>query len=303
MFLVVIMYALFASVFTVAKYALNYAQPIFLIGLRMFLGGIILLSYLFFTNRKKLAIKKEHIIWFVPIVFVHIYLAYVTEFWALNYLTAAKTCLLYSLTPFLAAILSYLYFSEVVTWRKLLGLTLGLAGFLPTLLSTSSAETAAGSFGFLSWPEIMMFVSVFSSAYGWTVFRRLIKDYNYSAVLINGVGMLGGGILAFITSLALETGNGIPLVTNWVELLKWVALLILVANVISYNLYGYLLKRYTATFLSFSGFLCPLMAAFFGWFFLHEAVSYEFFFTVFFVVIGLYLFYQEELRQGYIVKS
>ena len=106
MFLIVLMYTVFASVFAVGKYALNYSQPIFLIAFRMFLGGAFLIGYLFFTNKENLFIKRKDIYLFIPIVFVHVYLAYVTEFWALNYLTAAKTCLLYSLTPFLAAILS-----------------------------------------------------------------------------------------------------------------------------------------------------------------------------------------------------
>ena len=297
------MYGLFASVFTIAKKALLYCPPIFLIGLRMFLGGIVLLGYLAIKDRKKLIIKKEHIVLFIPIVFVHIYLAYVTEFWALNYLTAAKTCLLYSLSPFLAAIFSYFYFCEVVTVKKTIGLFLGFFGFLPVLLSSSDAESSIKAIGFLSWPEIAMFVSVLSSVYGWTVFRNLTREHKYSPFLINGVGMLGGGILAYITSMIFEAPRPELLVTNWLELLPLVALLILIANVISYNLYGYLLKKYTATLLSFAGFLCPLMAALFGWFFLGEGVQKEFFFTLGFVALGLYLFYQEELRQGYIVKS
>ena len=301
MFLILVMYACFASVFTVAKYALNFVQPIFLIGFRMTLAGVFLLGYLFFFNRKKLYIKKKHIYLFIPIVLFHIYLAYITEFWALQYLTAAKTCLLYSLTPFISALLSYFFFSEIVTVRKFLGLSLGLLGFLPVLISPSVAEESVQALSFISWPEIMMFISVFSSVCGWIVFRKLIKEEGYSAIMINGVGMLLGGILALLTSVAFESFNG--LVSNWFELIKWSLLLILLANIVGYNLYGYLLKRYTATLLSFAGFLCPLMAALFGWFFLHEKVSWSFGFTLFSVAVGLYLFYQEELKQGYIVKS
>ena len=301
MFLILVMYACFASVFTVGKYALNFSQPIFLIGFRMTLAGFFLLGYLFLFNRKKFYIKRKHIYLFVPIVLFHIYLAYITEFWALQYLTAAKTCLLYSLTPFISALLSYFFFSEVVTGRKFLGLTLGLLGFLPTLISPAASEESVQALSFISWPEIMMFISVFSSVCGWIVFRKLIKDEGYSAIMINGVGMLFGGILALLTSVVFESANG--LVSDWFELIKWSLLLIFLANIVGYNLYGHLLKRYTATLLSFAGFLCPLMAALFGWFFLHEKVSWSFGFTLVSVAIGLYLFYQEELKQGYIVKS
>lgn len=300
MFLVVLMYALFGSTFTFGKLALMYAKPIFLIGLRMTLAGTFLLGYLFVVDKKKLHIKKEHWYLFIPIILIHVYLAYVCEFWALRYLTAAKTCLLYSLSPFITAIFSYFYFSEHITMKKFIGLLFGTLGFLPVLMAPAAGEQAA--FGFISWPELMMLVSVFSSVYGWIIFRRLTKFHFYSSFLINGVGMLGGGLLALGTSWLIEATPGVPLVTNWFAMFEWLLLLIIVANIICYNLYGYLLKRYTATFLSFAGFLCPLMAALFGWMFLGERVCWEFFFTLFLVVIGLYLFYQEELRQGYIVK-
>ena len=157
---------------------------------------------------------------------------------------------------------------------------------------------------FLSWPEIVMLFSVVSACFGWIMVRKLGRA-GYSMLFINGVGMLGGGLLSFCTSFIFEgapafktaVGNGL---TDVAVVVGYIALLILLANVLFYNLYGYLLHKYTATFLSFAGFLTPLFAALYGWFFLGESVSSSFFLTIFFVLIGLYLFYQEELRQGYI---
>jgi len=71
-------------------------------------------------------------------------------------------------------------------------------------------------------------------------------------------------------------------------------LLVLIANIIGYNLYGYLLSRYSATFLSFAGFMTPLFAALLGWIFLSEPVSWHFFATMIFVVFGLYLFHERK---------
>ena len=62
-------------------------------------------------------------------------------------------------------------------------------------------------------------------------------------------------------------------------------------------LYGYLLKSYTTTFLSFAGFLSPLFGALYGWVFLSEKISWHFYLSCAIVFAGLYLFYQDELTQ------
>jgi len=53
MYLVVLLYALFASVFTVSKTGLQYTQPLFLVGSRMVLAGVLLLVYLFIFHRRQ----------------------------------------------------------------------------------------------------------------------------------------------------------------------------------------------------------------------------------------------------------
>ena len=78
--------------------------------------------------------------------------------------------------------------------------------------------------------------------------------------------------------------------------------IVLGSSVLGYLLYTMMLKKYTATFLSFAGFIQPLCAAILGWFFLGEYVTYTFFLSAILVFSGLYLFYQEELKQGYVLK-
>ena len=303
MFLVVLMYIIFASTFTIGKFTLLYAQPIFLISIRMLLAGFFLLGYIFLFKMQNFRIKRKHIPWFLLIACFHIYIPYISEFWSLQYLSAGKTCLLYNLSPFISAIFSYVAFSETLTLKKILGLCLGFCGFIPVLMSPSPIEQHHLAFGFLSWPEIVMLISVISSVLGWVIFRKLTKEFCYSALLINGFGMALGGLFALITTVFTECQNSLPLVTNWFEFSKWLIILIIVANIISYNLYGYLLKKYTATFLAFAGFMCPIAASIIGRIFLAEPITKEFFFTLIIVSVGLYIFYQEDLRQGYTVRS
>ena len=77
----------------------------------------------------------------------------------------------------------------------------------------------------------------------------------------------------------------------------YVLLLILVANIIFYNFYGFLLKKYTPTFLSLVGLLCPLFTALLGWVFLGETVTWIFFLSLAVVMLGAYIFYKDELQE------
>lgn len=149
--LVILLYALFASVFTIAKTGLEYSQPFFFVGSRMFLAGILMLVYQYYFNRSQFTFQKVHFWRVFRLALFNIYLTNVFEFWGLKYLTSFKTCFIYSLSPFVSALLSFWLFSEKMTVKKWIGLLIGFAGFLPILLNETSTEEQTGHFFFLFW--------------------------------------------------------------------------------------------------------------------------------------------------------
>lgn len=308
MILVILLYLLFASTFTIGKAALSYVSPFLFIGIRMILAGGMLLTYYVYSSKQRISIKKADYSLFGQIILFHIFCAYTLEFWALQYVTCAKACLLYNLSPFITAILCYFLRNERLAFRQVCGLIIGFLGFIPILIAQTPLEQFGWHVGFLSSYEMALIFSVFSSAYGWMIVKKLL-DKRYSLLLINGISMTGGGILAFILSLIKE---GLPTIKNapitipsivevigvggehMVMLGIYTFGLVLIANIIGYNLYGYLLSRYSATFLSFAGFMTPLYAALLGWVFFGEKVTWHFFATMMLVVFGLYLFYEKK---------
>src|SRR5437016_8607486 len=112
MWLVLLLYALFASVFTASKLALTAAEPFFLVGSRMLLAGLGMLIFQYFRDKKAFVFKKAAIVHLLLLALFNIYLTNVFEFCGLKYLTSFKTCFIYSLSPFISAIVSSLFFSE-----------------------------------------------------------------------------------------------------------------------------------------------------------------------------------------------
>lgn len=301
MILIVLLYTLFGSSFVLGKMLLNYTTPFFLIGLRMSVGGILLLSYLFFYAHEHFVFKRKHLSWYIQMTLFGVYITYTLRFWALNYMSAAKTNFIYNLSPFMSAFFSYLVFNETLSKKKWFGLAIGMLGMLPILTTSSFSEKAFGEFWFLSLPELAAIVSVATHTYSWIIMRKMVKEKSYSPMMINGVSMTCAGLLALLTACSTQNCQMVApehIVTFSILL----GLIIIISNIICYNLYGWLLKQYTATFMAFSGFLSPLSTAFFGWLLLGETITWHFYASCLVVFIGLYLFYQEELQENIVIK-
>ncbi len=290
MIAIIAIYALLATTFVIAKLALAYAHPFFLIGVRMSLAGLILAATLALTSRKKLWIKREDLGSFFKIAFFHVYLAFSCEFWALQSLSSAKTNLIYTSTPFIAAILSYFILGERLSWKKGLGLALGLLGLMPVTFSKDDFITSGWIHEML--PESILMIAVISASYAWFEIKKMMNK-GYSLVWINGFAMLIGGLGSLITSLVFFGSESFH-VKEPLEFLKYIALMIVVSNLIFYNAYAWLMKKYSITFLTFAGFLSPVFGAIYGHTLLGEQIGWEYLCSLALITLALYIFYQEE---------
>ena len=228
------------------------------------------------------------------LVLCNIYLTNVCERWGLQYLTAVKTAFIYNLSPFFSAIFSYLLLSERMTRVKWLGLLVGFLGFIPFFIEKSGHEHAAGGFFMFSWAELALITAAIATVIGWIGMRKLVL-LGYSPVVGNGISMLIGGLMIILTSMRIETWDPMP-VRDWPHALIFIAITTVLSYIIAYNMYGWLLSRYTATFLTMAGLTSPLFTALFGWTLLGETVSATFVFSMVMVSIGLYLFHSQELQ-------
>jgi drug/metabolite transporter (DMT)-like permease len=297
MYLVILLYALFGSLFALSKGTLNFSEPFFLIGSRMTFAGLLLLGHQLIWNREGFCFKFSHLKYLFLLGFLNIYLTNIAEIWGIQHMVSSKACLIYSLSPFLAAIVAYFVLKETLSAKKWLGLCIGFVGLIPIFMTQSQSEKSSGGLDFISLAEIALLLATFCSVYGWILLKKVVSEFKYSFVMANGISMTLGGILALIHSyFAGESWNPVP-VTHYPAFIQNTILMCLISNIICYNLYGYLLKRYTATFMSFVGLVTPLFASLFGWIFLQETVTWHFFVSLGIFSIGLTIFYLEELKQ------
>lgn len=303
MYLIFLLYALFGSVFTAGKIGLEHTEPFFLIGSRMLLASFVILAYLLVFDRKAISVPKSSYLKLFLLGAFNIYLTNGFEFWGMQHISSAKTCFIYSLSPFFAAILSFLVFGEKLGKKKSFGLIIGFLGFIPILWDSSGAgESSPDSFAFISLAEFSVMLAALTTVYGWILMRQLVLD-NIPPLVCNLYSMFIGGAFSLAHSALFETWNPVPItgsISGYLESTLW---MMIVSSLICYNLYGYLLKRYSVTLMSFAGFTTPFFVALFSWFMIGETLNLGFYLSAVIVLLGLTLFYQEELKKEGLHKN
>lgn len=296
--LVILLFVLFASLFTLQKETLNYCEPFFLVGSRMLMAGAVLLGYMAIKHRPALAkIRVEHITGVGLLALSNIYLTNIFEIWAIQHMVSSKACLIYSLSPFVSALVAFLVLKETMSRKKIIGMAVGFLGLLPMLFAQSTEELSAGKFMMFTLAELSIVGAVFCSVYGWIMLKKVMRDYDYSPLVANGLSMILGGAFALGHSyFAGENWAPLPITQVQPYIINTIIMCI-ISNIICYNLYGYLLKRFTATFMSFAGLVTPIFASLFGYLWLGEVISWHFFVSIALFTTGLFIFYREEIAQ------
>lgn len=293
MILIIIHYALFALTLITTKLIFFCCKPIFYTAARFTLAGALMMAYQYLYTNESFRIKKEYFWLFFQIAFIGIYITYIIRFWGFLFLSSAKSMFMFNLAPFATALFSYLLLNDRMTLKQWLGLAIAFIGFIPILKTSDLGAANSSDTPFLSLPEIAVLASVAGQSYAWILIKKLIRETNYSSTMINGTTMFFGGLFAFATAPLFE---GWYPVTNTMDFIQLLIFVIVIGNLICQNLYTYLLKTYTNTFLSFAGFMSPFFAAFYGWVWFGEKTTWEFYASSIIVFIGLALFYQDELK-------
>ncbi len=283
---------LIASAISTNKFALGVLSPIFFVGVRMSCAGIMLLFWS--IRQDKSFLKWEHIkrdIW--PLFTISAFTTFAPSLckaYALKHLPSSKATLLGSCDPFVTACYAYLLWGEKITFKKFIGIMLGVAGITTLVLTNTSEEQKMMLFYNFSMPEAAALAAVCLGRYGWIIAQRLLCAGRYKPSEINGITMLASGIMALAASYATGTTQ-INTPAHWLPFILAFGYTVVVGNGCGLTLYASCLKRYSSTFVSVVSFCVPLFVSLIGYFILGEQLSSTFFFGGVLLFGGILFFY------------
>lgn len=296
MILLVVFYAIMATVYTFGKTAVTCAPPFFLTAIRITPGGILFLSYQYLKNGSFSFPKKwdwGYILLYSSIIFVMDSFRLIS----LQYVPASNAALIATTAPFIAAFLCWWFFKEHLTLLKMSALALGIGGVMPLLLSRSNLTSMPLSNALFGYG--MMAISTVGFVLAGILSQILINKKGYPFFTIVGTVMTGGGLTGLLFSLLYNTWDPTPLYDP-IKALPIIGFLIVFHSCMAYPLYNYLVQCYPVTLVAFAQLMTPFFTALFGWYFFNEEIGMLFFQCLAALTIALFLFYYAEFKEGLI---
>lgn len=287
-----------AGVFTFGKQAVLNSSPFFLTAVRYIPAGLIFLTGMYFFNRKKFYLSSRLIPAIAGLTFFF-FLMDSFRLIALRYIPSSHGALVNSLSPFIAALLANLVFKERFTLKKLVALCIGFFGVLPLILQnflTTPLNITCSPLAQLGGYATLL-VSSISAVIGSFFLKQLVDREKYPIFMSIGITLFVGGILALICSLILEPWNPVP-VTNASVVFPIIMFLLVSHNLLAQPLFGYLVKKYPVTLVTFATLITPLVTAVLGRCLYDQEIGWVFMFSLVTLLSSFYLFYHEEQKEG-----
>lgn len=266
------------------------------VALLLLFTGSFMVTMHYLTQTSKVRLEKWDILLLLQGAFFGLYIRYLACFWSLQYLTVGKVYFLFLLAPFFTAFFSKMCGTETLSYKKLLSLGIGILGFIPVVIAESASESGFESFYAFNLPEVVLIIGVACYAYNWVIVKRLLVETRHSLWTINGITMIGASLATIITAFFYDGWyTGIFPITQLQPFIGY-SFLVACVGALCFTLHSLLLKKFSATLVAFFCLIEPFVASIYGYLLLGEPLSLIQIPSLGIVSIGLYIFYQDELK-------
>lgn len=269
--------ALWSFAFVAGKAGVADCPPLILLAGRFTLAGVLILG-LSVLMREHWNLRPRDVALCALLGIINNALYLGLGYVGLQTVSAGIGGLIVSANPVFTAVLAALVLHEALTWRKVAGLVLGVAGVAFIVWHRIAIGTEA-------WHGIgFTLASLASIVAGTILFKRLAP--HGSLWIGNGIQNLAAGLV--LTPLAFSLSSIGDIVPSW-RLAGAFAFLVLGGSIVAYWLWFRLLTLYGATAASAWHFVMPPLAMLFAWLVLGESIDLRDLLGVIPVAIGIYL--------------
>jgi drug/metabolite transporter (DMT)-like permease len=268
---------LWASAFSAGKIAIADCPPLLFLAARFLLAGVLMLG-LAAVSGVRWTLTKRDVLVFAALGVANQAMFLGIGFIGLKTVSSGLAALIISANPIVAAVFAVLLLGERMTWRKVFGLLLGLAGvaFIVKSRLTLGTDHLGGI--------LLVVVALFAFVLGTILFKLFAPKDGFW--IGNGVQSLASGIAVMPFALGFESfGDVVP---TW-SLLAAFAYSVLIVSVFAYILWFRILTVTNATAASSYHFLIPPLGMLFGWLLLGEHVDFADMLGIIPVALGIYL--------------
>jgi drug/metabolite transporter (DMT)-like permease len=274
---IVVFCLLWSFAFVAGKTAVTYCPPLILLAARFSLAGVLILGITALRGERwSLSLRDTLVFAVIGVANNALYLG--LGYTGLKTVSAGLGGLIVSANPVFTAVFAALLLNEQLTWRKIVGLALGIVGVGMIVWHRMAVGTD-------SLHGILFTLASLASIVVGTILFKLLAPKG-SLWIGNGVQNIAAGIVLIPFALTLSSVDDI--VPNW-QLLSSFAFLTVGGSVMAYVIWFHLLRVCGATAASAYHFLMPPLAMMFAWIVLGEHVAFRDLLGVVPVALGIYL--------------
>ena len=268
---------LWSFAFVAGKTGVTYCPPLILLAARFLLAGVLIFG-IAALRREAWSLTRRDVAIFAVLGIANNALYLGLGYTGLQTVSAGLGGLIVSANPVFTAVLAAMFLGESLTWRKVAGLVLGIAGVALIVWHRIAVGTD-------SLHGVAFTLASLASIVAGTILFKVLAPKG-DLWLGNGVQNLAGGLA--LVPFASTLSDVHDIVPNW-QLLGAFAFLVLGGSVLAYVLWFHLLKVCGATAASAYHFLMPLLGMLFAWMVLGEHLAARDLLGIVPVALGIYL--------------
>jgi drug/metabolite transporter (DMT)-like permease len=254
-------YVLWGATFLAIRIAVLEIPPFFTAGLRFFIAGIVLHSFMRFRGEPKLTLIEWRN---TALIGLCMFVAtYGPLFWAEQYVSSSITSVIEASLPITTVTLEVFVFrKQRLQWRLMAGVGLGFFGIALLLVNNGGQDVAVI-------PCLVILAAGVAWSFGAVLSGQL--DLPRSRPLTAGTQMMLGG--AVLLALSATTGEMHPFPHVTLRAGLALAYLIVFGSLIAYTAYVWLLGRTSATRVASHAYVNPVVAVALGYFVAGEIIT------------------------------